>query len=268
MNPQTIIQLQNSLGVPATGVFDSNTLSAMSRAVSKAVAANPEVRKYAGGNSADTILNAYQTGDWSGVSSLNGTPFSPTQQKAAVAEATKALAPAYKAQEQYDTANAQDALGNIQREYSDFEDEQGRQFGKDKDALDQSAATNGTLYSGSRVKGLSDLATDYRTADERERAAEASGISSAARNYQYQYGNGNADSLSSYYRLPGASSYNPNVAGGKVTSSPLSSVYNPSAYTFQGTQPVAQKAAIQTRAAGILANKANKLALTGYKNQF
>lgn len=269
MTPEAIKQLQTQLGVPATGVYDAATSAAMTTAVTKATAANPDVAAYSAGQNASTILNAFQTGDWSGVTDLTGKPFSDEQQKAAVASASSALAPAYKAATAYDTATTEDTLRKNQEGLADTEAADATQFGKDKDTLDQSSADSGILFSGARVQKLNDLRTTYaqRDAIARRDAAESAGAT--ARDYQYAYGNKAAEGLKGLYSLPGATTYKTTVPGGGATrSSTLSAVYDPSQYKFQGTKPVAQTAAVQTRAAGLLANRANKLSLGGSAKQF
>ncbi len=269
MNPDAIRQLQISLGLPATGVFDTATSTAMSGAVAKAVAKNKDVVRYAGTNDPASILTAYQSGDWSGVTDLTGKPFSDSQQKAAVAQAEKALAPAYRAQEAYDRAGVEDTLRSEAGDFNTFQRDEATQFGKDKDSLDQTAANNGVLFSGARLQKQNDLRTTYADREADRRAAGAERIATTARTNQYQYGDDSARSLRDMYQLPGSSTFNPSVAHGGVTTNPtLSSVYNPGQYNFQGTKPVAQKAAVQTRAAGLLANKANKLSLSGVGAKF
>lgn len=269
MSPQAIQQLQTQLGLPATGVFDAATSAAMQNAITKSISSNPDVATYSAGNDPAAILNAYTTGDWSGVTSLTGKPFTDEQQQAAVESARTALAPAYQAQQANDTAQVEDTLRNTQEGLTDSQAADKTQFGQDKNALDQNAADQGVLFSGARTQKLNDLRNTYtdREAIARRNAAESA--ASIARNYQYSYGNDAAKSLSGMYSLPGASGYNANVAGGKVTpSSSLSTVYDPSKYNFQGTAPVAQQTAVQTRAASLLANKANKLSLSGVGAKF
>lgn len=272
MTPDQIKQLQTTLGVPATGVLDAATTAAYSTAVTKALSTNPTVKQFAGGNDPISILNAYQTGDWSGVTSLSGVPFTPDQQKAAVASATNALTPGFTAQNEEGAATAADTLRKNQEGLSDFESSQAKQFATDKGTLDQNAANNGVLFAGSRVQKNNDLRTSYATADAEARRNASEAAATATRDYQYQYGTPAAESLSSLYQVPGATRYDANVAAGtpgSVTPSrTLSAAYNPEQYGFQGTQPVAQKTAIQTRAASLLANNANKLSLKGYTNSF
>lgn len=265
MDPLAIAQLQIQLGIPATAVMDSATIKAMEKAVSAAVSKNKDVQKYAGSNDVNSILNAYTTGDWSGVVSLTGKPFTDEQQKVAVAEAEKVLGPAYEAGKSFDTSIVADKLAAEQEGFAQFQKDEKKDFGVNKDTLDQSAADNGVLFSGSRFQKLNDLRTTYQDRERIARQQSASRTRSTARDYQYDYGNGAANKLSSMYRLPGESGFNANVAGGKVTSNPtLSSTYSPNEFNFQGTKPVAQQAAVQTRAAGQLANRANKLSLSGF----
>lgn len=265
MDPLAIAQLQIQLGVPATAVLDDATLKAMASSVAKAVSKNKNVQKYAGSNSPEDILQAYSSGNWSGIVDLSGKPFTDAQQKAAVSEAEKALAPAYKAQEAYDRSTVEDSLAAEQQGFGQFQKDEAQTFGDTKDTLDKSAADNGVLFSGSRFQKLNDLRTTYQDRERLAREQSAARTRSTARSYQYNYGNDAAGKLSSMYQLPSQSTFNPNVAGGQVKkNSSLSSVYNPGEFDFQGIKPVAQKAAVQTRAAGLLSNRANKLSLSGY----
>lgn len=236
--------------------------------VMEALTRNPEIRKYSQ-SAVEDIVGAYLTGDWSGVTDLTGMPFTPEQQQAAVAEAERVLAPAYKAVETYDRAVTEDALKGNQATFGQFNKDEAKAFGEEKDALDQDAADRGVLFSGSRVQKLKDLRNTYEDREALMRRNVAESSRAIARAHQYDYGNEAAEGLSDLYTLPTESRFNPNVAGGKVTSGKtLSSVYNPGQYSFQGTQPVAQKAAVQTRAATQLTNRANKLTLGGYMNKF
>lgn len=269
MDTAKIQQFQSSLGIPVTGVFDAATSAAMSSAISKSLSTNPDAKAYAGANDPTAILNAYVTGDWSGVSSLSGKPFTDEQQAAAVTQAETALAPAYKAQLENDRATTEDTLRGNQEGLADSESADAQQFGKDKNALDQNAADQGVLFSGSRIQKQNDLRTAYQDRDAQARRGAAEHAATTARGYQYNYGNEEAGKLSSMYNLPDAPTYDAGVAGGKVTPGrTLSAAYDPSKYNFQGTKPVAQGAAVQTRAANLLANRANKLTLSGVGTKF
>jgi hypothetical protein len=268
-SPTSIQQLQQSLGVPVTGVYDAATSKAMDGAVTKSIAADPNVQQYGGSNDPADILQAYQTGDWSGVTSLSGKPFTDAQQQAAVAQATSALAPAYDASTANDTATTTEALQKTGTDLANTENTARTQFKTDKNTLDQNAADNGVLFAGARTQKENALASSYANTDAINRANAASSIGDTARSYQYAYGNGAAQNLSSLYNLPGAPTYNASVAGGQVRpSGSLSAVYNPSTYNFQGTAPVAQTTNVQTRAANLLANNANKLSLSGVGAKF
>jgi hypothetical protein len=237
--------------------------------IAEALAKNPDVIRYGGTNSADAILNAYMTNDWSGVTTLTGTPFSRKQQQEAVTAAERALNPAYKAQEAYDTSVVTDSIDAERAGLEQFRDAEEQNFGIEKDNQDQSAADQGVLFSGSRFQKLNDLRETYQTRDAQNSAGAAGRIGTTARNFQYKYGDPAAKSIRSFYQMPGETSFNPNVAGGKVTPSTGSnSVYDPKRFKFQGTAPVSQKAAVQTRAASLLGNRANKLSASGYKTQF
>lgn len=238
------------------------------KAIAKALASNQDVIRYGGVNSADSILNAYMTNDWSGVTNLTGKPFSRKEQEAAVTKAERDLAPAYRAQEDYDRAATEQSLAEDQAGFGQFQKQEAESFRGNKNLQDQNAADQGVLFSGSRFQKLNDLRNTFADREAAQRAAVAGRVGTTARAYQYQYGNTGANKLSNLYNLPGQSNFNTNVGGGKVTpSNGLSSVYNTKNYNFQGTAPVAQKAAVQTRAAGLLQNTANKLSLTGYKNK-
>lgn len=268
MTPQAIQALQQQLGVPVTGVYDAATSTAYNSAVSKSLSTNPDYTTYGSGQDPASILNAYQTGDWSGVTTLTGKPFTDDQQQAAVAQAQSALAPGFNATTAKDTADVSQSLKQTQEGLSDTEAAAAKNFSTDKDTLDQNAADNGVLFSGSRVQKQNALRGSYQTADAIARRNAGENIASTTRNFQYQYGNDAAKNLSSLYQLPGAATYNASAAGGPSTRGGLSAAYDPSQYDFQGTTPVANKTAIQTRAATLLANKANKLSLSGLSTQF
>ncbi len=236
-------------------------LQRMQDEISAALGRNPDVQTYGSGNDAGSILNAYMTGDWSGVVSLTGQPFTEEQQKAAVAQAETALAPAYKAQVAKDTADTEDSLRNTQEGFKDFQRGERSNFATDKAAADQSAADQGVLFSGSRFQKLNDIRNTYADREAIQRRNAASNLSSTGRNFQYQYGNDAARGLSDMYSLPGATGFN--ATRGTASRGGLAAAYDPAKYDFQGTSAVAQKTAVQTRAAGLLTNRANKLSLSG-----
>lgn len=250
------------------GILGPQTTAAMNSAISKAVASNPDAQTVVANNSPDAIVNAYMTGDWSGVTDVTGQPFSTEQQQAAISQAQSALAPGFQETQAKDTADTAATLGEDQQTQQNFLNTEKTNFQSDKSAADQSAATNGVLFTGARTKALQQLGQKYQTADQQEAQQVGNSAAQTANNFQYAYGAAPAASLSQYYNL-GSNNYNPNVAVGGATSSPkLSSYYNPSAYNYQGTTVNANNAAVQTRAAGLLSNTANKLSTTGYQTQF
>jgi hypothetical protein len=236
-------------------------IQAMKEAIATALAANPDVKLYGGKNDPNSILDAYMTGDWSNVVSLTGKPFTDEQQQAAVAQAETALAPAYKAQVAKDTADTESSLRSNQEGFGEWQNNEQRSFAQDKLAADQDAADKGVLFSGARVQKMNDIRNTYADREAQQRRIAAENAASTGRSFQYNYGNEAAKGLSQYYALPGASNFD--ATRGTVSRGGLSSTYDPSKYDFQGTAPVAQKAAIQTRAASYLANRANKLSLSG-----
>lgn len=241
-------------------------IQAMQAAIAKALASNPDVQTYGGGNDPSAILDAFNSGDWSGVVSLTGKPFTDEQQSAAVAQARTAISPAYDAQVAKDTADTTDALRQNQEGFNDFQNTERKNFVSDKAAADQNAADQGVLFSGSRVQKLNDIRNTYADREAIQRRNVAENTTSTARNFQYAYGNDAAKGLSNLYNLPGASGYNGTTGG--VSRGGVAAAYDPGKYNFQGTAPVAQQTAIQTRAASLLANKANKLSLSGVGAKF
>lgn len=245
-------------------------LNQYKKAIAASLAKNPDYLRYGGTNSPEAILDAQLSNDWSSlINPLSGKPFTDRDQRQAVAASEKALAPAYRAAETYDRSVVEDKLLGEAQDFGQFQKDEADTFKDTKEALDQSAADQGVLFSGSRFQKLNDLRTTMSDREALRRGQGASRIKDIARGYQYDYGGDAADNLSDLYKLPGTSNFNANVAGGQVTpGKSLSSVYDPNQFKFQGTRPVAQKAAVQTRAASLLGNKANKLQGLGYKTQF
>ncbi len=227
---------------------------------SSAAAAHPTLA----GNTPEAIAYATSTGDVSGLVNNQGQPFSAQDQANAVSSATDALAPFYQAQQNKDTGDTTASLARTQGDYQGYLADQVAKFQVDKGTQDQTSANNGVLFSGGRAQRQQQLAASYQRADAQKLSTASTDIGNTARTYGYNYGDPAAQSLSQYYNL-GSNNYNPNVATGGATSNGLSSIYN-AAQGFQGTQINAAKAAAQQRAAGLLANKANKLVGTGYNN--
>jgi peptidoglycan hydrolase-like protein with peptidoglycan-binding domain len=218
------------------------------------------------GNTAEDLLYATSTGDLSKLTDFTGQPFSLKDQQDAMAQAEKDLEAYYKAEEAKDVADTEAALDEKKRLFQESLVTAGESFGKEKSALDQTAANQGVLFSGSRAQREQDLKTKYEREEASKRAGLASDIGNTAREFQYKYGNDAASKLSNFYNV-GSNVYNPKVATGGVTTGALSTLYNPGNYNFQGTQLATKKTEAAKRAAGLLANKGNKLLATGYTNQ-
>lgn len=268
----------NGANLTVDGVMGPETLSAMNDAATASIASNPNASTVTANNTPASILNAYQTGDWSGVTDASGQPFSAEAQQAAVAKATSQLAPGFQAQQTKDTADTAATLQADQNTESNFLQGQRTSFNADKQTLDTNNAANGVLFAGSRVKANNLLGQQYALADKAEQQPIAASAAATARNYQSSYGTNAANNptLSQYYGLPGGNSYNVNAAQNGATPSAgttLSSYYDPSQYNpsqpnYAGTVGASNNAAIQSNAAGLLANQANQLSTTGYQNQF
>lgn len=218
------------------------------------------------GNTVEDLLYATTTGDLSKLTDFTGQPFSLEDQQAAMIQAEKDLEAYYKAEEEKDLADTEAAMSERKRLFQESLLTAGENFGEEKTAMDQSAANRGVLFSGSRAQKEQDLKTKYERDEASKRASLAYNVGNIARDYQYKYGNEAASRLSDLYNV-GSNVYNPNVARGGVTSGALSSIYNPSQYNFQGTQLAVKKSEAAKRAAGLLANRGNKLLSTGYTNQ-
>lgn len=235
--------------------------------IAAAEAAHPEVqadpKKYA---DFTTAFNA-AGGDVTKMENIYGTPFSQADQQQAVADASAALDPYYKAETQKDTQDAEAAMAKSQADYQNYLQTAGQNFQADKTKQDQSAADQGVLFSGGRAQKLQNLQNAYQTEGANKLSDLTSSVGNTARDYQYKYGNQNANNLSKYFTA-GSNTYNPNVATGGVGSTGLSNIYNVGASNFQGTNINAANAAKQQRAAGLLWNKGNKLVSTGVKNQY
>lgn len=244
------------------------TQAELDKMYSDATVSNPTVASIVGkGNSVDAVNYAAMTGDFSGLVGATGQPFSAQDQADALAQATAAVSPYYEAEKTFETANTEAILKQKQLDYQNYLDNQAQKFQDEKATQDQTAADRGVLFSGGRVQKLQQLGENYNKADEYKKATVGADIANTARDFGYKYGTPAAQNLSQYYSL-GGNTYNPHVATGGVGNSGLSSIYNAGSTNFQGTQINAAKAAAQTRAAELLANKANKIVPYGYKNQF
>jgi hypothetical protein len=225
------------------------------------------VESIAAGNTLADIEAAASSGDFSGLKNQYGQPFSVQEQTDALAAGMEDNKLFYEAQQAKEKADAESNLARKNADYQDYLISSGEKFAQDKSTLDQNASDTGMLFSTSRNQKEQKLQKSYEQEQSSKLASYGRDIGDTARNYQYAYGNDAAGGLSQYYNAP-SNTYNPNVATGGVGTGGLSSIYNPSQYNFQGTQNVARKGAANTRAAGYLANKGNKLLSTSYNNQF
>jgi len=275
MNPEQIKQLQTQLNLRGAnlkvdGILGPKTTAAMNNAVTGAIASNPTLAPLVAQNNPETILNAYQSGNWSGIVDVTGKPFSDEDQRLAVEKSGVALNPAFEAEKTFNEENLIKTLEDSNRNFNQYLDTTASDFESDKENLDLDAANKGVLFSGSRIQKEKNLKNVYEKDLEAKRAKLGSDISGLAGDFQYKYGDEsiNKPTISQYYKV-GENSYNPNVAkGGAVRSSGLSSIYNAGKKGYQGTEVNKNKSAIQTRAASLLTNKANKIVPYGYKNQF
>lgn len=263
IKPGQTVNLTGAGGGPvASTTGGGKTQAQVDAEYAAAAAAHPALA----GNSAEAISYATSTGDFSGLVNAQGQPFSTADQRAAVDQATADLLPYYAAEQKKETADTEASLAAKKAAYDKYLADQKLAFQADKTTQDQTAANNGVLFSGGRVQKLTNLANSYATNDAAKKASVAADIGSTARDFGYKYGDSAASGLSSYFNI-GGNSYNPNQAVGGATSGGLSSIYNAN-QGFQGTEINAAKAAAQKRAAGLLANKGNKLVGSGYTNQF
>lgn len=244
------------------------TQADIDKAYSDAAAKNPAIATLAkGGSTIEQIINGLSTGDISGLTDWQGQPFSAADQQAALDQGMKDNKLFYEAQQANDKAAAESNIAQKQADYQDYLISSGQNFEADKTTSDQTAADNGVLFSGGRVQKEKNLSRAYEQDQASKLATATRNIGTTARDFQYKYGNDAANGLSSAYQL-GGNTYNPSTATGGVTSNSLSSVYNPAQYNFQGTVNNEQKANANTRAAGYLWNKGNKLLATGNNNKY
>jgi hypothetical protein len=214
----------------------------------------------------EDALNA-SGGDVTKMTDMYGTPFSQTDQTQAMSDASAALDPYYQAETQKDTQDAEASMAKSQADYQNYLQTSGQNFQADKTKQDQNAADQGVLFSGGRIQKQQNLQNAYSTDNASKLADLTASVGNAARDYQYKYGNNNANNLSKYYSA-GKNTYNAGVATGGVGNSGMSSIYNTGSSNFQGTNINAAKAAKEQRAAGLLWNKGNKLVSSGLNNQY
>jgi len=259
MTPEAIKQLQRSLRLTPTGVMDTATQSAMSTALTNSISSNPQMQQYLRTNSVENIMSGVFSNNLSGITDITGRPFTREQQQAAVSEAERVFNPGFKAQEAFDQSIVQDILRGQQEDFGQFQQAEEEMFEDQKNQLDNSAADQGVLFSGSRIQKENDLRNTFQDREAIQRGRTQDNIRTTARNNQFRRGNENAKGLSDFYDLPGQSQFNAGVAGGQVSRpNSLSSAYNPNEFNFQGRQNIANTAAVQQRAANTLTNTSRK----------
>jgi len=229
---------------------------------------NPIVAEsVAKGNTVEDLAYAAESGDFSGLVNQFGQPFSLEEQQKALADAEADNSLYFKALESKETADAESTMAQQKADYQNYLLNSGQNFEADKAQSDESAASRGVLFSGGRVQKEKNMVRAYDQDQASKLDTASRNIGNTARDFQYKYGNDATNNLSSNYSL-GGNTFNANKATGGVSSNGLSSIYNPSQYNYQGTQNVAKKTAANTRAAGKLWNKGNKLLSTSYNNQY
>lgn len=264
--PNSAAQLAKNKGTQAAPIVEDQT--SVDKKYAEAAAANPAIATLAkGGSTLEEIINGLSTGDISGLLDWQGKPFSVEDQQAALAQGMEDNRLYYEAMQAKDQADAESAMAKKQADYQDYLIQSGQQFQADKDTADQNAAEQGVLFSGSRVQKEKNLARAYAQDQATNQRNFATSIGDTARDFQYKYGNAAATGLNKYYNL-GSNTYDASKAQGGVASAGLSAIYNPSSYNFQGTKNTERQANANTRAAGYLWNKGNKLLATGYTNQY
>jgi hypothetical protein len=244
------------------------TQESVDKIYADAAASNPKIQELTqGGSSIEEIVHALSTGNLEGIVDFNGQPFSAEDQQEALNKAKEDNKLYYEALQAKETADAEADVAQQQEDYQNYLISSGQMFESDKAKGDQKAANQGVLFSGSRVQKEKNLQRAYEQDQAYTRNKVARNIGSTASDFQYKYGNEAAKNLNQYYKL-GGNTFNPSVARGGVGSSGLSSVYQPSKYSYQGTRNTERMANANTRAAGYLWNRGNKLLSTGYKNQY
>jgi len=276
MTTQEVQQLQNYLVqqgymtseemATGPGIFGPRTQAAYDKligAIKTQLSSNEKIASIlSGGSTAEDILNAYTTGDWSNVKSASGMPFSEAEQREAVDKATQALEPYYAAVSEKEKLDTEAQLKKQQLDYQKELSDQAVSFGEDKSNLETQMSNQGVLFSGANLQKQKALRDKYQSdADYLKSQAELN-IGDIARNYQTKEGSEAAGNLSQYYNLP-TQQY-----GSKVTSGETTPVYNPTSYNLgTGTNKTSKLSDIYSRAADLLKNKTNKLMVGGYANQ-
>lgn len=240
------------------GTTAQNNTPSVDQAYKDALANDPEIRQMTKLDP-EAIFNAYSTGDWSTITAPTGTPFTKEIQQEAFKQAEDALRPGFEAAQTYETAGVEDALQSQKDQFGNFIKSEAEDFKANKRALDQNAADSGILFSGARYQKENDLRRTFEDRQAQQATQTGRNIAGTARDFQYQYGNKNANKLSDMYNLGKTNTYNANVSQNMVKPSMNIKAYDPSRFNFQGTTLNTNKANTQVRASGLLANRANKL---------
>lgn len=269
--PQTqnaVRSFQTQQGISADGIVGPITRSRMSSGTGQANPRDAAIDTLAqndprfaqihnslseyGDISADMILESIDSGNYSGM------PFTARDVEREIERQSRTLDPYYTELRERDTADLSGDLGLLQSQFSDYLASSGEEFLADKEASDVSAANQGVLFSTGRTQKLGNLKTAYERDQESKRKQVTNSISKAARDFQYQYGNDEANKLRDFYKL-GSSSFDAMTPGGNVSTGGLSSVYNPSSQNFYGSRRREQNVAATQRAGNTLAARARKL---------
>lgn len=267
--PKTEAAYQNSLGINKTNSGGNNAVLDLQKKLNAQGAGLKEDGIW--GPKTQSAYESFIANESANIKATEnankGMPFSEADRQAAFDESMKALNPYYEAEQTKATADIESELGTKTRGYEDFLRTTGQDFQKDKTALDQNAADQGILFSGSRVQKEKNLARDYEAKQAKEQADTAADMGNTIRDYEYQYGAKPTTGLSKYFNL-GTQTYNPKVSSGGIKRGSLGEIYTPGIAGYQGTKKVEQKTEAEKRAAGLLWNKANKILPASYQNQY
>jgi len=230
---------------------------------------NPiNAERIAKGNSSEALQYAATSGDLSQLVNEYGQPFSLQEQQDALAQGMEDNKLFYENKQAKEKADTESALAQKQADYQKNLADSKISFESDKASLDQNAANQGVLFSGSRVQKEQNLQKSYEQDQASKLASYGRDVGNIARDYQYAYGDNAAGGLSQFYNAS-SNTYNPNVATGGVGIGGISSVYNPSSNNFGAGTVMGERSSLAKEyAAKKLANKGNKLLSTSYNNQF
>lgn len=249
------------------GIFGPRTTAAYKKAVADAVANHEKLATLTKTNPASKIVEAYTGGDFSGLTTATGAPFSPADQQEAMSKASEQLKPYYDQLKQKETADAVAKAAQKQLDIKKQLAEADVNFSTDKEKLDQDAVDKGVLFSGSRLQKQKALEEKYKRESDYLTGSVEGDLANTARDFQYKYGSNAMDKLSPYLKVSGRS-YDAGVAGGSALDTGAKKAYDPGSVSFSGTRNAEQASNINLRAADLLKNKGNKLFASGYQNQF